>query len=151
MRSSLRAQQYDPRGQGTLDVPGEASKLRTREVFITPVLTGAVVTMTGLIPATVWCWGVVVQILEDITGSLTTFDVGDGTDVDRWGAGILLVEGTRTNSNSFTAATSMGFFTTTAVDVVLDADGANTFSGGTIRVGVMLSDITSNTRRGAFS
>jgi len=107
--------------------------------------------MTGLIPATVWCWGVVVEILEDITGTLTTFDIGDGVDVDRWGAGILLVAGTRTNSDSYTAATSMGFFTTTAVDVVLDADGANTFSDGTIRVGVMVSDITSNVRRGAFS
>ena len=151
MRSSIRGQQYDSRGQGSLDIPGDGSKVRYREIVALPVLTGAVVTITGHIPALTWCWGVVVQVLDDVFGTLSTFDVGDGTDVNRWGAGILLPAGTRTTSDSFTATNSMGFFTLTAVDVVLDADGANTFSGGRIRVATMISDITSNIRRSAFA
>jgi hypothetical protein len=150
-RTDSRARTYDSRGKDILDVPFLGSKLRYREIVALPTLTGATVTITGHIPAKTWCWGVVVEILDPITGTLTTFDIGDGSDVDRWGAAIVLTAGTRTTSTSFTAANSFGFFTTTAVDVVLDADGANTFSGGSIRVAALISDITANARRGQFA
>jgi hypothetical protein len=151
MRIDHRTRTFDNRGQDILDIPGIGGKLRFREIVATPAITGATVTVTGHIPAKTWCWGVTIEILEPVTGSLTTFDVGDGTDVDRWGAAIVLTAGTRTTSTSFTAANSFGFFTTTAVDVVLDADGANTFSSGVVRISTVISDITANVRRGQFA
>ena len=150
MRTDIRGRAFDPRGADTADIPGVGSKLRYREVTSLPTLTGATVVISNFLPATVWVWGVVVDVLENITGTLTTFDVGTAADPDLWGAGTLLVAETRTNSDDFTAVGAMGFFNLTALDVQLDADGANTFSGGTIRVTAMLSDITANIRRSRF-
>ncbi len=151
MRVDHRTRTFDSRGVNILDIPGIGSKLRFREIVALPTLTGAVVTVTGHIPAKTWCWGVTIEILEPVTGTITTFDVGDGTDVDRWGAAIVLTAGTRTTSTSFTAADAFGFFTLTAVDVVLDGDGANTFSGGKIRIAALISDMTANVRRDQFA
>ncbi len=151
MRTDIRGRNFDARGVDSSDFPGLASKVRYREGTHLPTLTGATVVIANFLPATTWIWGVVVEVLEDITGTLTTFDVGTAADPDLWGGGTLLVQGTRTNSDDFTAVGAMGFFNLTALDVQLDADGANTFSSGIIRVGAMISDITSNTRRGKFS
>lgn len=151
MRTDIRGRSFDPRGADTADIPGLGSKVRYREVVNLPTLTGATVTITGFLPATTWVWGVVVEVLEQITGTLTTFDVGTVADPNLWGGGILLVPQTRTTSNDFTAVGAMGFFNLTALDVQLDADGANTFSGGSVRVAAMLSDITANIRRGRFA
>jgi hypothetical protein len=127
------------------------SKVRYREVTSLPTLTGATVTLTNFLPATVWVWGVVIEVLEQITGTLTTFDVGTVADPNLWGSGILLVPQTRTTSDDYTAVGAMGFFNLTALDIQLDADGANAFAGGSIRVTAMLSDITANIRRGQFA
>ena len=151
MRTDIRGRAFDPRGLETSDIPGLASKVRYREVVNLPTVTGGTITIANFLPATVWVWGVVIEVLEQITGTLTTFDVGTAADPDLWGAGILLVPETRTNSDDFTAVGAMGFFNLTALDVQLDADGANAFTGGTIRVGAMLSDITANIRRGRFA
>lgn len=153
MRTDIRGQAFDPRGGASADIPGVGAKLRVREVGgVQTLSSGATVTFTGLIPANTWCWGVVVEVLELIGGTLASFDVGDGSDADRWGAAVGLTAGTRTTSDDFTAADSMGFFGVAAVNVVLDADGANTFDGtGLIKVFALVADITSNVRRGQFS
>lgn len=151
MRGDIRGKAFDSRGSDTFDIPGLGSKVRYREVTNLPTLTGATVVISNFLPATTWVWGVVVEVLELITGTLTTFDVGTAADPNLWGNAIVLAAGTRTTSSSFTATGGMGFFNLTALDVQLDADGANTFSGGSIRVTAMLSDITSNIRRGQFS
>lgn len=151
MRTDLRGRAFDPRGVDTSDIAGLGSKLRYREVTNLPTLTGATVVISNFLPATTFVWGVVVEVLELITGTLTTFDVGTAADPNLWGNAIVLTVGTRTTSDSFTAVGGMGFFNLTALDVQLDADGANTFSGGSIRVTAMLSDITANIRRGQFA
>ena len=151
MRTDIRGKAFDSRGSDSFDIPGIGSKVRYREVTNLPTLTGATVVIANFLPATTWVWGVVVEVLENITGTLTTFDVGTAADPNLWGGTTLLVAGTRTTSDDFTATGAMGFFNLTALAVQLDADGANTFSGGSIRVTAMLSDITANIRRGRFA
>lgn len=95
-------------------------------------LSGATVTATNLVPAGSFIIGVTIRVTTTITGA-TTFDVGDGSDVDRWGAAILLPAGTTTSIVDFTA-NGFGQFTT-ANNVVLTVNGAD-FSAGAIRITV---------------
>lgn len=95
-------------------------------------LSGATVTATNLIPAGSFITGVTIRVTTTITGA-TTFDIGDGTDVDRWGAAILLPAGTTTSIADFTAD-GFGQFVA-ANNVVLTANGAN-FTAGAVRVTV---------------
>lgn len=93
--------------------------------------SGATVTATGLIPAGVTVLGVIVRNNDAVTGA-TTYDIGDGTDVDRWGAAIAIADGTTTVETDFTADPA-GTWSATARDVVLTANGAN-FTAGNVRV-----------------
>lgn len=95
-------------------------------------LTGATATATALVPAGSFVLGVTVRVTTTITGA-TSFDVGDGVDVDRWGAAIALPAGTTTSIANFTA-NGFGQFTA-ANNVVLTANGAN-FTGGAVRITV---------------
>ena len=101
-------------------------------------LTGASVTAASLIPAGSFIVGVTIRVTTTITGA-TTFDIGDGTDVDRWGAAILLPAGTTTTIVDFTAA-GFGQFAA-ANDVVLTANVAN-FTAGAVRITVHYADLT---------
>lgn len=154
MRTAFQRRSFDSRGKGSADQVGAGGKLRTREIRQILTISGAAAsfTLTDFIPALVWCWGVVVEVISSISGGTgwADMDIGDGTDVDRWGAGIALVEGTITNSDDFTAATSMGFFTTAAVDVVFQDDGILTAAQGQIRVVALINDITGQFRRKGF-
>jgi hypothetical protein len=93
---------------------------------------GSSVFAAGLIPAGSFVIGVTVRVLTTVTGP-TGFDVGDGSDVDRWGNSILVAAGTVTNIQSFTtgAVTTFQF----ANDVRLTSDGVD-FTGGSVRITV---------------
>lgn len=108
---------------------------QTTSSFATTELTGlsgASVTASSLIPAGSWIVGVTVRVTITITGA-TTFDIGDGTDVDRWGSAIALSLGTTTTIVDFTADGSGQF--ASANDVILTANGAN-FTAGAVRITV---------------
>ena len=148
MRLDTRTRTFDARLKDKVDLfVGKGGRVRAQEVVSLPTLTGATVTVSNLIPATVFLLGVFVEVLSEVSGTLATFDVGDGSDVDRWGAGIGLTELTRTTNDDFTATDSMGVFILSATDVVLDADGANAFSAGTIRIGVVFLTGSADIRR----
>lgn len=100
-------------------------------------LTGASVTATNLIPAGAVLVGVSARVTTAITGA-TSFDVGDGSDVDRWGAGIAVALGTTSDNTDWTAGTIECF--PTAQDVVLTANGSN-FTAGAVRLTVHYIDI----------
>ncbi|MCK5318427.1 MAG: hypothetical protein KAJ55_10950, partial [Anaerolineales bacterium] len=76
--------------------------------------------------------GVTVRVLVSVGGP-ASFDVGDGTDVDRWGAAILSTIGTTTDITDF----SSGAVTTfpLANDVVITSTGVD-FTSGSIRITV---------------
>jgi hypothetical protein len=94
-------------------------------------LSGASVSTTGLIPAGAFNCFAVLFIEEAITGA-TTFDIGDGTDVDKWGAAFGVSAPNSSISSDWTAAP--GFYPAGG-DVVLTANGSN-FTGGIVRIAV---------------
>jgi len=90
-------------------------------------LSGASYTFTGLFPAKVFHLGVSGRVTTLIAGA-TSFDVGDGTDVDMYAAGVAVAAGT-TFADAATADPSG--WTLAAGDVVLTAVGGN-FTAGVV-------------------
>tara|TARA_R100001244_G_scaffold25113_2_gene25462 strand:+ start:114554 stop:115786 length:1233 start_codon:yes stop_codon:yes gene_type:complete len=105
-------------------------------------LTGATVTATSLIPAGALVLGVSARVTTTITGA-TTFDVGDGADVDRWGTAIVLTAATLVQPADYTDNTVV-WQGSAAGDVVLTANGSN-FTAGAIRVVVTYMSLTAPT------
>jgi hypothetical protein len=98
-------------------------------------LSGASATATSLIPAGSIVTGVTIRVTTEITSGdgATSFQIGDGTDADRWGTGIVFTAGTTTSGSAFTI-TSVPIYAA-ATNVVLTATGG-TFSAGAVRVTV---------------
>lgn len=106
-------------------------------------LAGATMTATNLIPAGSFVIGVSAKVTADITGA-SSWDLGDGVDVDRWGAGIALTLSpvTTVDITDFTAS-GFGQFAS-ANDVVLTANVAN-FTAGAVRLTVHYISLTAPT------
>lgn len=120
-----------------------ASTVQRKQATVqSSAMSGASVTLTNLIPAGSAVVGVTVHPTTAITSGdgATTYNVGDGTDVDRWGAAIAfasdvtLANITITSVPIYAAATS----------VVLTAIGG-TFNAGVVRVTVHYDTITAAT------
>jgi hypothetical protein len=95
-------------------------------------LSGATATATNIIPAGCEIIGVTVEVTTLIQGA-TSFSVGDGTDVDRWGSGIAVSAGTFTNSANYNISSPVYY--ASATSVVLTAAGSN-FTAGAVNVTV---------------
>ena len=150
MRLDVRARAIDTRQKDVADVfVGKATRLRTSEVSIVQDLVGstAVFTFTNFIPANVFLLGVYLRVVEAITGTVVNLDIGDGSDVDLWGAAIAIIAGTQTDSDDFTAAASMGTFAVAARDVVLQDDGILLITGGKVRLGAVFLTGSAEIRR----
>ena len=152
MRTDTRTRQFDPRNAAQHDQAFVHGIVRTDEVsiFTNPIPAGATLTLSNLVPANVFLLGVVVHVVEEIfgsTASLTSFDIGDGSDVDLYGAAISPLFATRTSSADFTAAVAGFRYTVAAEDVVLTANGEN-FAGGSIAISVLLLSIRGDRKRG---
>lgn len=99
-------------------------------------LSGASVVATNLIPAKATYRGCVARVVTTITGA-TSWDLGDGTDVDRWGAAVALSAGTVTTEANFTAAPNG--WSSSAISPTLTANGGN-FTGGAVRLTVFYEE-----------
>lgn len=95
-------------------------------------MSGATVTATNLIPAGSVVLGVTIRVTTAITGA-TSFEIGDGTDADRWGTAIAVASGT-TTTNANTTITSVPIYAA-ATSVVLTANGGN-FASGAVKITV---------------
>jgi len=129
-----------PVGTGDTLMGGENGAevaVRTVESELT-ALSGATATATSLIPAGSFIVGVTARVTTLITGA-TSFDIGDGSDVDLWGATIGVAANTTTTIADFTA-TGFGQYTA-ANNVVLTANGGN-FSAGAVRLVVHYLTLT---------
>jgi hypothetical protein len=94
-------------------------------------LSGASYTTTIAIPAYANLIGVTTRVTTLITGA-TTYDVGDGSDVDLWGAAIAVALGSQSRTADFTAVAAVGAAATSRT-VTLTANGSN-FTGGVIEI-----------------
>ena len=106
-------------------------------------LSGATATASSLIPAGALVLGVSVRVTTTIT-TATSFDVGDGTDVDRWGATIGVSAATTTTGTDFTDNT-VAWQTSAAGDVVLTANGGSFDGTGAVRILVSYMSLTAPT------
>lgn len=92
-------------------------------------MSGATVTATSFIPSGALVLGVTCVVDTLITGA-TSFDIGDGTDVDRWGNSIGVALATSTTSGDFTIPSPV-YYGLTGSSVVLTANGSN-FTAGAV-------------------
>jgi len=112
---------------------GGSATLYQMSAALSPVLSsGSTHTFSNLIPAGAFLLGVTIRVFATITGP-TSFDIGDGVDVDKWGAGIALSVATGTSIVDFTS-TSVEMYPT-AQDVIITANGGD-FTAGQIRCAV---------------
>ena len=94
-------------------------------------LSGASYTTTIAIPAYANLIGVTTRVTTAVTGA-TTYDVGDGSDVDIWGAAIGIALGSQSRTADFTAVAAVGAAATSRT-VTLTANGSN-FTGGVVEI-----------------
>ena len=101
-------------------------------------LSGATTNLgTTQIPDGAFVLGVLIRVVTVVTGA-TSIKIGDGSDDDKWGAGILVAAGSKNQSSDFTASPSLY---TSATNVVLTAvGGAASFAGGTVRGAIFYFD-----------
>jgi hypothetical protein len=119
---------------GDMDVHGgsddQVLQIRTATALLSDVSTDA--TADSLIPAGAVVVGVTARVTTLITGA-TSFDIGDGTDVDAFGAGIAVAAGTTANNTDWTIGTAPVY--ASATNVVLTPNGG-AFSAGAVRLTV---------------
>lgn len=114
----------------------QETRIRHARVQVSP--SGATATATNLIPAGgVLVLGVTVRVTTALGGA-TSFEVGDGTDVDRWGTAVAVALDTTTSIANFTITSPVYY--PTATSVVLTANGSN-FSSGVVKVSVHYIDL----------
>jgi hypothetical protein len=94
-------------------------------------LSGATYVTTIAIPAYANLIGVTTRVTTAVTGA-TTYDVGDGSDVDLWGTAIGVTLGSQSQTSDFTAVAAVGAAATSRT-VTLTANGSN-FTGGVIEI-----------------
>lgn len=95
---------------------------------VTPALSGATVTLSGIIPARAIVLGVLSKVTTAVTGA-ASFDVGDGTTAAKFGGSLGIAAG------AVNSGVVGPYATYAAGDVVLTANGG-AFTGGVVRVSV---------------
>lgn len=129
-RNSTNAQEYRVYGSYASSTNYQRMSIKTlREASST--LSGATYTSTIAIPAYAHLIGVTTRVNTVITGA-TTYSVGDGTDVDLWGASIAVAANSQSRTADFTATGAVGAVGT-ARNVTLTANGSN-FTGGVVEI-----------------
>ncbi len=102
--------------------------IKTKAVTLSGLTGASVATTTGLIPDGAVLVGLTTRVSTAITGA-TGYDIGDGSDADRWGANIGIALNASSDNTNWTAGTIECF--TAAQEVTLTAVGSN-FTGGAV-------------------
>lgn len=105
-------------------------------------LSGATTAATSLIPEDSIVHGCTVIVTTLITGA-TSWDLGDGSDADKWGDNEALTVGTRTGPSEWTS-TAHPLFYATAVSPLFTAVGAD-FTAGAVRICCSYTTMTAPT------
>ena len=130
LRNDTNAQEFRVYGSRASSTNFQRLSIKTlREVSTT--LSGATYVSTIAIPAYAVLIGVTTRVNTAITGA-TTYDVGDGTDVDLWGAAIPVALNSESRTANFTAVAATGAAATSRT-VTLTANGSN-FTGGVVEI-----------------
>lgn len=106
--------------------------LKTATVSLNCSTAAGTCTATNLIPAGSTVLGVAIRVTTLFAGC-TTFQVGDGTDADRWGNAIAVAAGTTTTGANFTAGGAISYPAATSVVLTAVGGGAD-FTAGVARI-----------------
>jgi hypothetical protein len=128
MRNGTNAQEYRVYGTYTSDTNFQRLTIKTKAVTLSGLTGASVATTTGLIPDGAVLVGLTTRVSTAITGA-TGYDIGDGSDADRWGANVAIALNTSSDNTNWTAGTIECF--TAAQEVTLTAVGSN-FTGGDV-------------------
>ena len=110
------------------------SHLTSNSITIDPLYPPGPIIWSSPIPMNSIVFGVTCRVITTITGSgLTGFSIGDGSDVDRWGANIALAAGTITGIANFTILPTIATYGA-ATNVVLTPVGGANFETGAIKL-----------------
>jgi hypothetical protein len=129
-RNGAAAQESRIYGSYTSDTNFQRMSIKTLRES-SGALSGATYVTTIAIPAYANLIGVTTRVTTAVTGA-TTYDVGDGSDVDLWGAAIGIALGSQSRTADFTAVAAVGAAATSRT-VTLTANGSN-FTGGVIEI-----------------
>lgn len=130
LRNGANAQEQRVYGSFTATDNFQRMSIKTRRES-SGALSGASYTTTIAIPAYAVPVGVTTRVTTAITGA-TSYDVGDGTDVDLWGDNIGITLGSQSRTADFTAIAAVDA-AATARTVTLTAVGSN-FTGGVVEI-----------------
>ena len=123
-------------------VPDHEAETRIQSTFAdVATSSGSSVFAAGLIPAGSFVIGITVLVTSTVGGP-ASFDVGDGTDVDRWGASISGAASTTTDITDFTTSSLTTF--PFANDVRLTSTGVD-FTSGSVRITVHYMTLQTST------
>lgn len=109
---------------------------------VTGALSGASFTFTNIIPQGVLVKAVLTKVTTAITGA-TGYDVGDGTDVDRWAANVLPNLSQGSDISRYTDPAEAPHYTQSQEDVVITALTSD-FTGGEVTCIVIYEQIQHN-------
>jgi hypothetical protein len=127
-RNAANAQEFRVYGTYTSATNYQRLTIKTKAVTLSALSGASVATTTGLIPDGAVLVGLTTRVSTAITGA-TGYDIGDGSDADRWGANVAIALNTSSDNRDWTAGTIECF--TAAQEVTLTAVGSN-FTGGAV-------------------
>lgn len=113
-------------GATTLTPNGGSVAMRSVEFDVT-LTAGASVTTPVMFPARAIAFGITGRVTAEITGTLTTWEIGIAGDLQRYGSGL----GTGLNSWVSGPGTPLVYWAPTALEIT--AQGGD-FAGGTVRL-----------------
>lgn len=118
-------------------VGARGAKLVIRQVSATVTVSGATTSATNLIPAGATVLRVDTRVDSALTGATTGYNVGDGTDADKWGSITGTAVGTHSAGDNYTAGAPAHY--ASATSVVLTALTSN-FTAGAITVSAFIME-----------
>jgi hypothetical protein len=127
-RNGTNAQEFRIYNTFTSSTNYQRLTIKTKAVTLSALTGASVATTGGFIPDGAVLVGLTTRVSTAITGA-TGYDIGDGTDADRWGANIGIALNTSSDNTNWTAGTIQCF--TAAQEVTLTAVGSN-FTGGAV-------------------
>ena len=112
---------------------GAYGLIKSKQELVTTTAAATATTAADFIPDGAIPLAISTYVQTAITiANLTGYNIGDGTDADRWGAITGHVVGTKSNNSDWTATTIQAFIAAQAI--TLTAVGANFPAGGKIRI-----------------
>ena len=138
--AGAQVSQFAATGPSVTGANGSFLNIKTATAALTG-LSGATATATTLIPAGSLVLGLSARVTTLIETS-TSFDIGDGTDVYRFGDDVAVAANTTTTLANWTVTTPPIY--AAATSVVLTANGG-AFSAGAVRLALTYIDLTAPT------